>query len=318
MHDPISRRQAVGTLAGLLATPLLPACFSERLVEPAAHTGTAGGLTLGGVTLIGAGDSHAAATNSKYRHATAEMLARVLAQDPAAWAFNAGDLVHRGTMQEYQTYYEPTWGRFKDRTLFTLGNHDRKTDSTGAPYYEYTGAERYYARTFGSWRLYVLNSESASLGGAAPAEQTAWLREDIAQNGDKHIAAMWHIPMYSNICAHTGKAMTWPGKVGAWWQVLQDHGAEFVISGHAHRWERFKRMTRTGAATASGLRQFVMGTGGGGKFPVQTMHQHCESAVIERGVVQFDLLADRYEWKFTDINGVVRDSGIQMCRKGAL
>jgi predicted phosphodiesterase len=310
MHDPISRRQAVGALAGLLATPLIPACFSERIAGPALST-----VNTGGLTLIGAGDSHAAATNIKYRQATAEMIARILDHDPTAWAFNAGDLVQEGTVEEYQTCYEPTWGRFKDRTLFTLGNHDRKTDSTGAAYYEYTGAERYYARTFGSWRLYVLNSESARFGGADAAEQTAWLREDIAQHADNHIAAMWHIPMYSNICGHNGKAMTWPGKVGAWWQVLQDHGAEFVISGHAHRWERFKRLTRTGAATAQGLRQFVMGTGGGSKFPVQTMHQHCEKAVVERGVVQFDLLADRYEWRFTDINGVVRDSGIQMCRK---
>jgi hypothetical protein len=36
---------------------------------------------------------------------------------------------------------------------------------------------------------------------------------------------------------------------------------------------------------------------------------------VARGVARFDLYSDRYTWKFTDIDGVVRDSGTEMCRK---
>jgi alkaline phosphatase len=243
------------------------------------------------------------------------MVKSVLDADPSAWAFNAGDLAYKGTAQEYTDCYDESWGQFRERTLFTLGNHDRLSDPTAASYYRYTGAERYYARTLGTWRCYVLNSEGASMGGADPAEQTAWLKQDIAKHRGLHIMAMWHVPMFSNVCAMHKKAMTWPGRVGAWWQVLQDNGAEFVLCGHAHKWERFRRMLRNGSASSRGIRQFVVGTGGGSTMGVLTRHPLCEKFVVARGVARFDLLPDRYRWTFTDTAGIVRDSGSQLCRK---
>ena len=247
------------------------------------------------------------------------MVKSVLDADPAAWAFNAGDLVFNGTAVQYSDGYDPSWGAFRDRTLFALGNHDRMSDPTARPYYEYTGAERYYARTLGSWRVYVLNTEAADKGGASSWEQTAWLRADIARYSNYHIMAMWHYPMYSNICAVHRKAMVWPGKVGAWWQVLQDHGAEFVVSGHVHRWERFRRLIRSGVrggiASSRGIRQFVAGTGGGNLYGVLSKDPNCQRTIVARGVAQFNLYPDRYAWRFTDTAGVVRDSGTQLCRK---
>jgi hypothetical protein len=197
-----------------------------------------------------------------------------------------------------------------------LGNHDRKWDNIGAAYYEYTGSPRYYARTLGAWRLYVLNSESAHQGGADPAEQTAWLKADIAAHPKMHYAAMWHVPMFASVCQLNKVTMTWPGKVGAWWQVLQDAKAEFVISGHAHRWERFKRRLRSGAVSAAGIRQFVVGTGGLKNMPASApLHPSCERTLAVVGIARFDLYPDKYTWTFTDISGAVRDSGVQMCKK---
>ena len=311
----ISRRQALG----VLAAPLVAGCRGLDMLGPTSQSETGwsalSAAANGAVTLIGAGDQHAVATNNrKYREQTAAMIKRVLDADPTAWAFNAGDLAYHGTSQEYTGAYDPSWGQFRERTLFTLGNHDRLSDPTATAYYRYTGAQRYYARTLGAWRCYVLNSESASLGGADPAQQTAWLKQDIAAHRGLHIMAMWHIPMFSNVCAMHKKAMTFPGKVGAWWQVLQDNGAEFVLSGHAHKWERFRRMLRNGTASNQGIRQFVVGTGGGTTMGVLTQHPMCEKFVVARGVARFDLFPDRYQWTFTDTAGIVRDSGTQMCR----
>jgi acid phosphatase type 7 len=314
-HDPISRRQVVGLLAAPLLAPLV-SCSHDMLAphQPSHAPSRAAGASTS-VTLIGAGDTHTATAKFSTRSRTAAMVKTVLDADPNAWAFNAGDLVQHGTAQQYQDFYTPTWGQFKERTLFTMGNHDREKEITARHYYEYTGAERYYARTLGSWRVYSLNSESAQLGGAPADEQTAWLKRDIALHKHLHILAMWHIPMFSNVCGFHGRPMTWPGKVGAWWQVLQENGAELVISGHAHRWERFRRMLRNGTASSLGVRQFVLGTGGVATMPLGSKNPNCENVTVAMGVVRCDLHPDSYEWKFTDINGVVRDQGRQTCRK---
>ena len=324
MIPKVSRRQALG----ILAAPFVVGCREIDLTGPTGTTGPTGSTgpsfsaaTDGKITLIGAGDQHAISGFLRtYRERTAAMVKSVLDADPTAWAFNAGDLTHKGTALELQNGYDPSWGAFRERTLFTLGNHDRYTDLTAAPYYEYTGAERYYARTLGSWRIYVLNSENPSLGGASPTVQTAWLKADIPKySSTHHIMAMWHYPLFSNVCAHAGKEMTWPGKVGPWWQVLQDNGAEFVISGHVHRWERFARMIRTGlrtgAASQKGMRQFVAGGGGGNPYGVLSRHPNCQNVTVARGVARFDLYRDHYEWRFTDTDGVVWDKGSQLCRK---
>src|SRR4051812_26547034 len=53
--------------------------------------------------------------------------------------FTAGDNVYqRGTAAEFRKCYEPTWGKFKDRTYPALGNHDVLTDNA-APYFAYFG-----------------------------------------------------------------------------------------------------------------------------------------------------------------------------------
>jgi hypothetical protein len=103
--------------------------------------------------------------------------------------------------------------------------------------------------------------------------------------------------------------------VGPWWQVLQDNGAEFVVCGHAHRWERFTRMLRNGTASKLGIREFVIGTGGLANMNTTSKHPLCERFVSAIGVARFDLHSDHYKWTFTDVTGVVRDSGSQLCRK---
>jgi hypothetical protein len=271
----------------------------------------------GPVTLIGAGDHHAVA-NPTARARTAAMVRSVLDADPSAWAFALGDLTHKGAEVEYQQYYHQTWGAFRNRTLFCVGNHDTMyADPPGAAYYAYTRAPRYYAKTLGAWRCYVLNCQSPDKGGASTAEQTTWLRNDLAQYAaTHHIMAMSHYPLFNNVCAYHLKAMSYPLKVKPWWQVLQEFGAEFVISGHAHRWERFRRKLANGTVSASGIRQFVVGTGGVlTRGIVAPQHPDCESVVVAKGVVRFDLYPDRYQWTFTDIAGVVRDRGTEMCQK---
>jgi calcineurin-like phosphoesterase family protein len=304
----MNRREVVQCLAAIAAAPIL-GCNVDRVLRPSFSSSTAAPITL-----IGAGDQHAI-SNLTGRARTAGLVKSVLDANPTAWAFNAGDLTPKGTAAELE-YYHQTWGAFRDRTLFVIGNHDSHyTTPRGAPYYAYTGAPKYYARTLGAWRCYMLNCESAIWGGVDEPEQTAWLRADLAQHKNYHIMAIWHYPMWASVCSMNLVTMTWPGKVGPWWQALQEYGAEFIVCGHAHRYERFRRKLRNGTVSNSGIRQFLVGTGGGAIMGIMTRHPDSERLVVDYGVIRFDLHADHYNWSFRDQWGVVKDSGTQVCRK---
>jgi hypothetical protein len=48
---------------------------------------------------------------------------------------------------------------------------------------------------------------------------------------------------------------------------------------------------------------------------ILTVHPLSERQAVARGIVQFDLYPDRYEWKFTSLDGVTQDQGSQACRQ---
>ena len=53
--------------------------------------------------------------------------------------FTAGDNVYpSGTLEQFQSCYDPTWGAFKSRTRPTPGNHDYQTAGAGG-YFTYFG-----------------------------------------------------------------------------------------------------------------------------------------------------------------------------------
>jgi hypothetical protein len=315
----LGRREALGILGAPLIAGIA-GCRATGLMGPAMDGSSSASASITSskiITLIGAGDQHAVARPTA-RARTAALVRSVLDADPTAWAFSLGDLAHRGTEVEYQQYYHQTWGSFRQRTLFIMGNHDvMYADPPGAAYYAYTGAPRYQAKTLGAWRCYLLNCEARNKNGADQGEQLAWLRADLAQySATHHILAMCHYPLFASVCEHHLNPMTFPLRVRPLWQVLQEHRAEVVLSGHAHRWERFRPKLADGTVSADGIRQFVIGTGGVLTRGILSQHPDSESVVVQHGVARFELHPDHYEWSFTDIAGSVRDHGSQMCHQG--
>ena len=84
------------------------------------------------------------------------------------------------------------------------------------------------------------------------------------------------------------------------WQALDDHGAEVVLAGHDHDYERFAPHDPTGAADpARGIRAFVVGTGGRSHYRFGTSQPH--SAVRNAdtyGVLRLTLHPTGYAWQF--------------------
>ena len=228
--------------------------------------------------------------------ATAALVGAGLAADPHALVLALGDLAYpRGTAAEFFNCYGPTWGRFKARTLPAPGNHEYATPGA-AGYFHYFGAAAgpgYYSVEVGTWRLFSLDS---NLGPAAHAAQIAWLRAELARHPARCTLAYWHHPLYSS--GMNGNI----SRMKDAWQALYEAGAELVLSGHDHVYERFAAQDAEGRRDdARGIRQFVVGTGGAYATPFTWPRANSEARDNNHfGVLKLVLGADGYEWEFLE------------------
>ena len=255
----------------------------------------------GSVVLVGAGDITNCSRNQDEQ--TAQLLDTI-----SGTVFTAGDNAYvDGTYTEYLNCYDPTWGRHKSRTKPSPGNHEYLTSGAAGYFQYFNNIPSYYAYDLGAWRIYSLNSEiDASLS----SEQVAWLSNDLAANPRQCVAAYWHKPRWSSGSNH-GDNMN----MQAIWQLLYDAGAELVLNGHEHHYERFAAMNASGTAVAQGLREIVAGTGGATLYPFGTP----KSASQVRnnttyGVLKLTLRSTGYDWQFVPIAGsTFTDSGSDSC-----
>ena len=136
--------------------------------------------------------------------------------------------------------YAPTWGRFRDRTRPAPGNHEYHSDGASG-YARYFGAaagdpkKAYYSYDLGTWHVIALNSECAEVGGCdATSPQGQWLKQDLEQHKNGCIVAYFHKPLFSSGGSHGNDP-----KMKPLWDALYHAGADIVINGHDHDYERF-------------------------------------------------------------------------------
>lgn len=257
---------------------------------------------------VGAGDIAACSSNGD--EITASLLDGI-----EGTVFTTGDNVYNsGTPAQFRDCYDPTWGRHKARTFPSPGNHDYGT-AGAAGYYEYFGSlagepdKGYYSYDLGQWHIIVLNSNIA-VGIGSPQEQ--WLRADLAAHPTACTAAYWHHPLFSSGAVHGSDSSMRP-----LWQALYDYGADIVLNGHEHNYERFAPQTPDGVADAiRGIREFVVGTGG------RSLYSFFGSAIpnseardsLTYGVLKLTLHASSYSWEFIPEPGKsFTDSGSASC-----
>lgn len=222
-----------------------------------------------------------------------------------------GDLAYdRGRPEEFDRCYQPTWGRFVDRTRPAQGNHDVAT-AGAAGYYEMFGAaagprpQGYYSYDLGAWHIVVINSNCDQVGGCGPGSpQLAWLRDDLDAATTGNILAYWHHPRWS-----TGQHGDDPN-LETIWRTLAESGADIVLNGHDHDYQRFSPMDAAGDPVQEGLRQFVVGTGGRGlrdfrRDDVRIEHRQNQHL----GVLELDLEPCGYRWAFHAVDAGILDNG---------
>ena len=227
-----------------------------------------------------------------------------------------GDHVYPdGTAKEFARCYARSWGRHKDRTRPSPGNHEYKT-AGAAGYFGYFGAaagqsgQGYYSYDLGAWHIVVLNSNCAAVGGcAAGSAQERWLRADLAAHPRDCTLAYWHHPLFSS-GQHGNQTAVRP-----FWQALYEAGADVVLGGHDHSYERFDPQNPSGAADARGIREFVVGTGGASHYGFSTIRPN---SVVRNsdtfGVLKLTLHATGYDWEFVPAAGqTFTDRGSGAC-----
>jgi acid phosphatase type 7 len=230
-----------------------------------------------------------------------------------------------GSATEFARSYHLSWGRVKAITRPAIGNHEYHTtggtgcssSANGGGYFGYFGAAAgspgnfYYSYDIGAWHLIALNSNCSFVSCGSSSAQAQWLRADLAAHPARCTLGYWHHPRFTS-----GTNTPGSNSVTPLYQALYDHGADVVLVGHDHHYERFAPQTPAGGRDlARGIRQFLVGTGGRGFHPIKTALPNSEVRNnVTFGVLKLTLRPASYDWQFVPEAGKsFSDAGSQAC-----
>jgi Calcineurin-like phosphoesterase len=285
---PSPGESSSATSSATAASPTAPAqsTGASSTLEPAVEVLAAGDIS----TCTSSGDT---------------ATARIVLGTPGTVLTLGDNVYENGTRREFADCYDPTWGQVLDRTRPAPGNHDYHT-AGAAGYFGYFGERAgdpklgYYAFDLGAWRIYSLNSNCADIGGCdARSKEVAWLQADLAANRTQCVLAYWHHPRYRS-GPHGNNAA-----VGALWTTLATAGAELVLNGHDHDYERFAPQSASGTVDPSaGLVEFVVGTGGNNHYQFGAIEPNSRAHDnTSFGVLQVTLAPGSWTSRFVPVAG---------------
>ena len=251
---------------------------------------------------------------------TADLILGLPADTPI---FTLGDNAYpHGSANDFSSCYDPTWGQFKSRTRPSLGDHEYETPSASG-YFNYfqsqlspygasaTDPNRgYYSYDLGSWHVAVLNAACTDAPACSPSGQAAWLNADLAAHPNQCTMAILSAPRWSSGSVHGSNATMAP-----YFDVLYQRGAELLLGGDDHLYERFAPQDPQGFYDTAGVRQLIAGTGGGSLYSFGTIQRNSEVRKSgSYGILKLTLHAGSYEWEFVPAAGdTFSDSGSTAC-----
>jgi Calcineurin-like phosphoesterase len=297
-------------------------CAPAVQTTPPPATATAAEVALSGASvLIGTGDI--GNCNNTGAAQTARLVDSVLRADSAAQvhdeAITLGDNAYPGgSTRDFAQCFAPTWGDSAKLIMKNIrpavGNHEHLARGA-SPYYHYFGsragpAEKgYYSYTVGAWHAIVLNSEVVVNVGFTDAERKAqmdWLDQELKTHTEVCTVAYWHHPRFSS---------GWHGtdaRLAPFWAALYAGGADLILNGHDHDYERFLPQAPDGTVDSTkGIVEIITGTGGGDLRGFRRTSAPHSAYRIEGhyGVLKLTLGAKAYRYAFLDVEGNVWDRG---------
>ena len=174
----------------------------------------------------------------------------------------------------------------------------------------------WYSFDAGWWHAVVLNSNCDSFldlcdpGG----EQAEWLRRDLMQAGARCTVAAFHHPILT-----IGETPDLD-ELRPLYEILERGGVDVVLTGHAHNYERWAPMTSSGKRDDdTGMRQFVVGTGGVGLSDTPEtdgrvqIASELDDGILWEGFLDLEFGQGTYGWEFVNEAGDVNDAGAGTC-----
>lgn len=212
--------------------------------------------------------------------------------------------------QYYHEYIGPYVGSYGEGSPYnrffpTLGNHDWRTH-TLAPYLDYfvlPGNERYYVVSWGPVDLFMLDSDHAEPDGIdALSAQAKWLQAGLAASKARWQLVLLHHAPYSSGSHGSTRALQWP--FARW-------GADAVIAGHDHLYERVER---------DGIVYLVNGLGGHGKryqfnMPVAGSEVRFNAM---HGAMRVQATEQELRFEFVRVDGQVVDTRVLTAGPGSV
>lgn len=208
-----------------------------------------------------------------------------------------GDLQYLlGGYNNFKKYYDPYFGPLKNITMPVPGNHESYDPDFGGyrryfkhrAHFPAANPGGYYSYNVGGWHMIAINSmwcrdhtwstrvgytpiwsdpEKADWGCRPGDPMYDWLVKDLADNADHACTlAYFHHPSFfwagyaggPEVLLHDGYWFTRPI-----YKALYHAGADVVLNGHEHDYERFLPMNPKGEADpAYGFTEFISGSGG--------------------------------------------------------
>ena len=280
--------------------PISPAQASDPVLAAAGDIACPAGST------TDAGDCQQAST-----------AALISAHSPTAIAVLGDEQYVNGTLAEFEGAgaYGATWGALNSISHPVPGNHEYAASSTADGYFTYFGEAAvsrngYYSYDVGGWHVIALNSNCGDGqsgvtcsnreggDGTATSAEVQWLQNDLAAHQGQCTLAYWHHPRFSQGFSG-GSAST-----QSLWDALYGHGADVVLNGHDHVYERYAQLGSAGSAdNVKGIREFVAGEGGYdlGGFPSTPTAPVQSSDSSHFGILFLTLHSGAYDWEYDSI-----------------
>ncbi|UCD99859.1 MAG: metallophosphoesterase [Chloroflexota bacterium] len=203
---------------------------------------------------------------------------------------NIGQFYHQFISPYLGSYGE---GAQENRFFPSLGNHDWHA-AAAQPYLDYfnlPGNERYYDFTWGSVHFFALDSNKEEPDGAElSSTQANWLQSRLSNSGSPWKIVYMHHPPYSSGRHGSIKRMQWP---------FAEWGADVVISGHDHTYERISR---------DGILYIVNGLGGASRY---SFPDNIDGSVVryneDHGAMLVEVSEQMLHVQFVNRDGIVID-----------
>jgi len=199
----------------------------------------------------------------------------------------------------YSDFIGNYWGAYGPGSRTTRfwpspGNHDWDSANLRAytDYFTLPGNERYYDINLGLVHLFALDSDTREPDGTTvDSVQARWLQSRLAQSTSCFNIVYFHHPAYSSGPHGSSIDMRWP---------FEQWGADVVLAGHDHIYERFQ---------VGQIPYFTVGLGGAAPYPfVTTLPETRAQYNTDFGALLVTAHRRGIRFEFIDANGTLVDS----------